>query len=621
MRITIHGHRPFFLRPSANTATRTPAAVAQTADLPPVETQRNINLGFFKLKVHRQTARQAELVSLHQAQQQPQPNREAAPTAAPATAPAQNPATATATASLGSPARASELHAERAPTPTRDVADEHPRAEVEGQGLDLRDNLTEHLAARLDALRARRSQMLPQSGNQFSRLVGNALVPDTPRQTTGTSLRFSRLHTVTPASRSPITAPSTPRTPVAQGQLDTSPALSIEAGLLMPDLSEPGTPTTPPRRAIEPDSRTPDQAAYSPPAPPRLRQRPRGQTLVDMDMLPTLPLLGHPVPLTPGQEPYSARLRYLPQRLFDDVGALNAQALVPRSLGQAVTAWSQEPAAANTWDGFAEEPGAQAFSGFLDRLRGSVNFRNPEFRASVAKWLPELAANPALRRDTFLVSEGATTSCEDRIALSFNEMQKLRLASDVARGDYDGRIPELMNLARGMFRLDQLEQISREHVAGGPSNVDPIEVYLAYQVKLREPLKLPVETRSMRFFNVAGVTSQDLSLAQERVSSAEQKEFPDYLASDWQPWQAVMQRMAPERYAESRDELIDALGDEFRTRLQGRLRGMGLENDSDAEREMGPQVQAEITREINGRLTKDFLAERGLSDILSSPQG
>ena len=263
------------------------------------------------------------------------------------------------------------------------------------------------------------------------------------------------------------------------------------------------------------------------------------------------------------------------------------------------------------WARYATEPGATAFAQFLDRLRQTVNLDNPHFQNSVVTLLSQLEADPQLRRDTFALSEGATASCEDRVSHTFNAMRQLHLASDVARGTYDQRLPQLLALARGMFRLDQLETIAREQAAATPG-VDEIEVYLAYQVMLRRSLALPLDTEDMCYPSMSGVTPADLFRAEVRVLEAEQRDFANYLSSDWQPWQSVLQRLAPELNARAKEELVEAMGDEFSTRLEARLSPMGLQHDADSQRIVGPQIQAEIAHEINGRATRDFLASRGM---------
>ena len=289
---------------------------------------------------------------------------------------------------------------------------------------------------------------------------------------------------------------------------------------------------------------------------------------------------------------------------------------VSRPLAQAVAAW---PALAGAdahetrqlWSSFAREEGAADFSLFLDYLRETVNFQHPAFEQNVAQWLVHLQQRPALRRETFLISASSTQSCEDRVSWTFNAMRQARLSFDVQQGDYDNRLPELMRLGRGLFRLEQLEIIAREKVRS-LSFVDEIEVYLAYQVKLRKALQLPIDTPDMRYFRLSEVTRDDLSRAQKRVLAAERDGFFDYLANDWQPWQSLMKRLDPAAHALAQEELVEAMGDEFSKRLRVRLLGEGLQRDPDAQRQVGVQVKTEIAKEINGRLTEQFLESHGL---------
>lgn len=267
------------------------------------------------------------------------------------------------------------------------------------------------------------------------------------------------------------------------------------------------------------------------------------------------------------------------------------------------------------WRELCAEPGEQAFTQFLARLCQTVNFENPDFRRKLTQWLHHLDTHPELRRDTFALSVGATVSCEDRVSHTYNAMRQLRLAFDVGLGKYDQRLPKLIRIARSMFRLDQLEIIAREQAQASPA-VDEVEVYLAYQVMLRERLTLRLDTVDMRFASYSGVTPLHLDQAQSRVQEAERKHFANYLYSDWQPWQSVLKRLAPEQYAQVQEELIEAMGEEFSDRLTARLALLGLEDDADAQRIVGPQIQAEITQEINGRFTRDFLVCRGHSRLI-----
>ncbi|UFW51378.1 MULTISPECIES: NEL-type E3 ubiquitin ligase domain-containing protein [Bradyrhizobium] len=277
------------------------------------------------------------------------------------------------------------------------------------------------------------------------------------------------------------------------------------------------------------------------------------------------------------------------------------------------------------WRSVSEEPGAREYALFLGKLFDSVNSGNEEFRQSVANDLRQVAQDPELRKRYFQLALDANQSCEDRRTLTWNGMQTARLIAEVENGAYNNkaRLPDLIDLGRVMFRLDALDRIAREkvHALGSGNNVediDAIEVSLAYQNKLRERLGLQHVAPNMRFFEVSGVTDADVDSAETSVRNREAAEFADYLAVDWQPWDDVVSRIAPEDHTRAHDQLLAAMGTEFHSRLQQQLTDKGLigvEADlvEDAKRELGAAVRKEIAREIKGALRDKVLDEHGLT--------
>lgn len=266
----------------------------------------------------------------------------------------------------------------------------------------------------------------------------------------------------------------------------------------------------------------------------------------------------------------------------------------------------------DTWKNFARESEAQAFKQFLRRLSHTVNNeRNPQFKKKIVEWLDELRKDEGLRQITFALSFGANDTCEDRVSVVFNDMKKVRLAAAINKGEYDDKLPDLIDLARGMFRLDMLEKIAREKVKT-LKFVDEIEVYLAYQVKLRAPLKLDIDTEDMRFYLVSGVTEEDLNHAAEKVKESEEKNFFDYLSTQWTPWKSVLQRLAQSEFNLADKKFSEKMADEFANRLNKRLEESNLQNDDDAERTLGPIIMQEINREVFGELTEKFLIKHNL---------
>lgn len=290
----------------------------------------------------------------------------------------------------------------------------------------------------------------------------------------------------------------------------------------------------------------------------------------------------------------------------------------PRLLHEVVADWlADEPGAVDAWQGFAEEPGAEDFARFLERLAGTVNYGHRPFRDQVAELLLQAAMRPALREQLFELANGSTASCEDRVTLTWNGMQTARLNADVKEGLYDNRLDQLLQYGRVMFRLEALDDIARETVsslrrADPEANIDEIEVYLAYQTQLRDPLELRHIAPDMRFLNLADVTPDEVAKAETSVREQEATGLAEFLATRWEPWDTVVRRIAPDDHAAMRDRLADALEDEFPTRLNERLAEHGLTEDVDARRVVGAQILSEIAREIKGELMNRVLREHGL---------
>ncbi|EAV6589572.1 E3 ubiquitin--protein ligase, partial [Salmonella enterica] len=178
-----------------------------------------------------------------------------------------------------------------------------------------------------------------------------------------------------------------------------------------------------------------------------------------------------------------------------------------RALHLAVADWltperEGEPDPADSWHASGQEDNAAAFSLFLDRLRETENFeKDAGFKAQISSWLALLAEDDVLRAKTFAMATEATSSCQDRVTLALHQMKNVQLVHNAEKGVYDNNLPGLVSTGREMFRMEMLERIAREK-ARTLALVDEIEVYLAYQNKLKKPLGLSSVTAKMRFFGV-----------------------------------------------------------------------------------------------------------------------
>ncbi|ELE2656920.1 SPI-2 type III secretion system effector E3 ubiquitin transferase SspH2 [Salmonella enterica] len=254
-----------------------------------------------------------------------------------------------------------------------------------------------------------------------------------------------------------------------------------------------------------------------------------------------------------------------------------------------VPAREGEPAPADRWHMFGQEDNADAFSLFLDRLSETENFiKDAGFKAQISSWLAQLAEDEALRANTFAMATEATSSCEDRVTFFLHQMKNVQLVHNAEKGQYDNDLAALVATGREMFRLGKLEQIAREKVRM-LALVDEIEVWLAYQNKLKKSLGLTSVTAEMRFFDVSGVTVTDLQDAELQVKAAEKSEFREWILQ-WGPLHRVLERKAPERVNALREKQISDYEETYRMLSDTELRPSGLVGNTDAERTIGARA-------------------------------
>ncbi|EBI8448811.1 E3 ubiquitin--protein ligase [Salmonella enterica] len=248
-----------------------------------------------------------------------------------------------------------------------------------------------------------------------------------------------------------------------------------------------------------------------------------------------------------------------------------------------------ETAPADRWHVFGQEDNAAAFSLFLDRLSETENFiKDAGFKAQISSWLAHLAEDDALRANTFTLATEATSSCEDRVTFFLHQMRNVQLVHSAEKGEYDDNLAALVATGREMFRLEKLEQIAREKVRT-LALVDELEVWLAYQNKLKKSLGLTSVTAEMRFFDVSGVTVTDLQAAELQVKAAEKSELREWILQ-WGPLHSVLERKAPEHFNALREKQISDYEETYRMLSDTELKPSGLVGNTDAERIIGARA-------------------------------
>lgn len=194
---------------------------------------------------------------------------------------------------------------------------------------------------------------------------------------------------------------------------------------------------------------------------------------------------------------FSAERRRVPERINLDTLRLEKE----------IEFWFQtlgRPLVLEPWH-VDRSPAARRFAVFLGKIEVSRDYRDPRTRpamqARVYTLLDSMSSSRSLRQAIFELADEACTSCGDRVVLGLNNME---LAIQNHRAE-SGRLSEtdLLDLGRGLFRLDNLEKFAFKAGMLGclPSQDDPtpddVETILNLQERLRESLQLPIPSFSL----------------------------------------------------------------------------------------------------------------------------
>ena len=176
------------------------------------------------------------------------------------------------------------------------------------------------------------------------------------------------------------------------------------------------------------------------------------------------------------------------------------------------------------WNALLAEPEGGELFRLLNDLRNTSDFLRGYYhlRDRVWRMLDAMAADTHLRDELFEQAAHPAT-CADGVILVFSQLEVRVLVSEaMALSGRQGVERDLMELARGLFRLDQLEVFALRDIAARKADyrgVDEVEVRLAYRVKLASKLDLPGQPTSMAFAQLAGTL--DLEGARAFVLAAD----------------------------------------------------------------------------------------------------
>lgn len=195
------------------------------------------------------------------------------------------------------------------------------------------------------------------------------------------------------------------------------------------------------------------------------------------------------------------------------------------------------------WNSVEDEFGSVPFFNQIRKLTQSTHFMNDRvFRVDMTQklWrmLEAMSKDSELRRNLFVMGRDEVTQCVDAGAQLFNAMGVEVLIHEAYALANPGLVEaELVQLARGKSRLDELSRIAHkvvaERLADGEQfrvldangrasgSIDEVEVHLAYMTDLAERLDLPWQSRDLQFRTHSGVTPEMIESAYQRVVELE----------------------------------------------------------------------------------------------------
>ncbi|MFP3445066.1 NEL-type E3 ubiquitin ligase domain-containing protein [Pseudomonas sp. SIMBA_067] len=213
------------------------------------------------------------------------------------------------------------------------------------------------------------------------------------------------------------------------------------------------------------------------------------------------------------------------------------------------------------WTALRGEPESGGLFQFLADFAITEDFeQHPgHYRSRIWRILEACEQHERLRQQLFLEASGPR-SCIDRLLILLEQMELGVLVVRAVEDSHGNQIEaRLLNLGRGLFRLDEVDRLATLHVqrmrAEHAPLIDEIETRLFYRQRLAHPLGLPIEIDEMHFPGFANISTSDLLRAQDTVL---QNETTDALIA------ALAQRpfwgrYAREFYAQRFEDLVQPL--------------------------------------------------------------
>jgi len=234
------------------------------------------------------------------------------------------------------------------------------------------------------------------------------------------------------------------------------------------------------------------------------------------------------------------------------------------------------------WAGLLASPDSEEFFRLLRALTETSDFQRVPQDLAHRVWATIGAANedPLLRAELFELA--ASRGCVDRVISCFSTLEvRVLLTRALRDGGMADQQASLLELARGLFRLELVEGIARQDIerrialeedrlrnAGlsvedaairASAHVDEVEISLAYRIGLARTLGLPGQPQTMQFERLAEVSQAQLNNAAASVRWDSTTPALQAYISQRDFWRAYLQRQHTARFTLVKQPFWDEL--------------------------------------------------------------
>ncbi|MCU1738274.1 MULTISPECIES: NEL-type E3 ubiquitin ligase domain-containing protein [unclassified Pseudomonas] len=209
------------------------------------------------------------------------------------------------------------------------------------------------------------------------------------------------------------------------------------------------------------------------------------------------------------------------------------------------------------WQLLHRQQGSADFFKLLSDLTATAEYREAREDLSLRVWqVVDAVSQYSELREELFVSASHPQTCSDGAQLIFSDMEVRVLVNQaraMAASTAAATELNLLKLARGLWRLDEVESLAQADIEArlrlsDTPQVDPVEVRLAYRIGLTERLHLPGQPRHMTFTELARVTQQNLDAAYARILARERTPAYARALADREFWASYLKEHHPSRF-------------------------------------------------------------------------